>query len=69
MIKKYFHELTDKEFEEGIKDHLTYGDFKQPKWCNYPDALALNTGCWSLTERKIKTKEDCKDCECCMKNK
>lgn len=69
MEKKYFHELTDKEFEEVVNDDLTYGDFKQPKWCGYPDALDWNMGCWSLTGRTIKTKNDCKNCECYIKNK
>lgn len=69
MGHKYFHELTDKEFEEAVNNHLTYGDFKQPKWCSYPNALDWNMGCWSLTERTIKTKNDCKNCECCIKNK
>lgn len=32
--------------------------------------LLLNweMGCWSLTERLIKSKEDCKDCDSCRDN-
>lgn len=68
MEKKYFHELTNEEFKEAIKKKMVYEDFKQPYWCCYPNALNWEMGCWSLTERLIKSKEDCKDCDSCRDN-
>lgn len=62
--KKYFHELTDEEFYQAINDNKTYDDFIQPDWCNYPDALDWDGGCFVLTERIIRCKDDCKNCEC-----
>lgn len=64
-MKKYFHELTDAEFEQAVKEKKTYADFLQPDWCGYPNALAFNVGCWALTERRIKRLDDCKYCERC----
>lgn len=66
-MKKYFHELTDTEFEQAVKDKKKYDDFLQPEWCGYPDALLFDFGCWSLTNRTIKTIKDCKNCERCKK--
>jgi hypothetical protein len=66
-MKKYFHELTDAEFEQAVKKKKTYADFLQPDWCSYPDALSFNMGCWALTDRIIKSKDDCKDCDRCKR--
>lgn len=68
-MKVYFHELSDAEFEQAIKDKKRYSDFLQPDWCNYHEALSFNMGCWLLTERSIKSIEDCKNCELCRKHK
>lgn len=67
-MKVYFHELSDAEFEQAIKDKKRYSDFLQPDWCNYHEALSFNMGCWLLTERSIKSIEDCKNCELCRKH-
>ena len=37
--KKYFHELTNEEFDDAIKSHAKYNDFLRPAWCGYPNAL------------------------------
>ena len=68
MEHKYFHELTNEEFKEAIKKKMVYEDFKKPDWCYYPNALNWEMGCWSLTERLIKSKEDCKNCDSCRDN-
>ncbi len=66
MTKKFWHEVSEKEYQEAIK--RTWGwvmkKYKQPDWCNYPDAL--NDGCWSLLSAVKKTKicrDYCKSCE------
>ena len=74
MEKKYFHELKQKEVEQLIKDKRTNAyvvqNFKQPDWCNYPEALNGIMGCWSLCDsskgglRTKISKEFCKGCEC-----
>ena len=46
-MKKYFHELTDKEFKAAIDKKMRYSDFKQPDWYSYPYALNWIGGCWS----------------------
>lgn len=68
-MKVYFHELSDAEFQQAIKDKKKYTDFLQPDWCNYYKALNFNMGCWSLTDRRIKGIEDCKGCEFFRKHK
>lgn len=68
-MSKYFHELTDDKFRQAKKEHKKYLDFSQPSWCNYPEALDFSLGCWSLTERRIKSQNDCKFCECNKNNK
>ena len=67
MNKPYFHELSDKEFKSAISERKRYNDFHQPPWCGYPDALEPMTGCWVLTERKVKCEADCLNCECLIK--
>jgi hypothetical protein len=68
--KKYYHELTDKEYIEEIESQdVTYGDivnrYKQPDWCTHPDALLGCLGCWTLVfSRKLINPERCKECEC-----
>lgn len=67
MNKPYFHALTDEEFKRAIAEHKKYKDFQQPPWCGYPDALHWLSGCWVLTERKVKCEADCLNCECFIK--
>jgi hypothetical protein len=71
--KRYFHELEQKEIDKLIADKKTIGyileNFKQPKWCNYHNALEGRLGCWSLmdlTKEGLRTKiseEYCKGCD------
>ena len=75
--KKYFHELTQEEIDQLIEEKRTIGyileNFKQPKWCDYPEALNGQMGCWTLTdlgETNLRTKiseEYCKSCDCFKK--
>jgi hypothetical protein len=39
--------------------------YRQPSWCNYPEAMTGMMGCWSLmfTETKDKRKEKCFTCD------
>ena len=71
MSKIYFHELSDEEKAEA-KSHGTVGEFlekyKQPDWCQYPEALAGQMGCWSLIlSCSISSPDDCKLCDLCAK--
>ena len=75
--KEYFHELSQQEIDKLISDKRTIGyimeNYKQPKWCKYPDALGGILGCWSLMDLQkngLRTKiseEFCKDCDEFMK--
>jgi hypothetical protein len=69
---RYWHEIDAKE-QGNILNHsgMTVGDFlkrfRQPDWCNYPDALGGAMGCWNLlmpgAVRDIKACEGCEECE------
>ena len=63
---KYFHELSIGAQKAVLKSNMTFGEFKkrykQPPWCNYPDALDP-LGCWSLTTPRITKEEDCVNCD------
>lgn len=66
---RYWHEVPPAEREQLIKESkMTVGKllerFKQPDWCEYPEALAGQMGCWSLvTSRNVNGIKDCGDCE------
>ena len=64
--KKYFHELTEEEFNK-LPETMTVNqlneEYCQPEWCNYPDALGL-LGCWSLISRMVKEENYCRNCDC-----
>ena len=70
----YWHEIPQAEQEKIIKEYgLTVAQFlekyKQPDWCEYPEALAGQMGCWSLIlSRSIHCKADCGDCDCIAKS-
>ena len=74
VTNRYFHELEQKEVDALIADKKTIGyimeTYKQPDWCNYPEALSMTMGCWSLCDLKkdgLRTKiskEFCKGCDC-----
>jgi len=65
---KYFHELTEAEFNEKIKGKLTYAEaseqYPQPPWCTYPDATRGAMGCWSLVGFRVTGEGFCNECEC-----
>lgn len=67
-MKKYFHELTPKEYDGLVKKKLTYKqlgkDYPQPKWCDYPNATEGVMGCWSLISFRVSGKEFCDGCTC-----
>ena len=69
----YWHEIPQAEQEKIIEESgLTVAQFlekyKQPDWCEYPEALAGQMGCWSLIlSRSIHCKADCGDCDCIAK--
>jgi hypothetical protein len=72
--RKYFHEINQSEVDQLIADKKTVDyiqkNYKQPDWCNYPNALSMDMGCWSLCDiRKdgLRTKisqEFCNTCDC-----
>ena len=72
--RSYFHEISQEEVDKLIADKRSVGyvmeNYKQPDWCNYPEALSMTMGCWSLCDLKkdgLRTKiskEFCKGCDC-----
>jgi len=67
---KYWHEVTDEEYQELMKRKLRWDDipkhYKQPDWCALEGALLGGIGCWSLTSidtRQSISREFCKDCD------
>jgi hypothetical protein len=76
--QKYYHEIPASELDAVIADGKTWGhvleNYKQPDWCEYPEALNGIWGCWSLTDNSpdgLRTKiseQYCSTCEYC-KNK
>jgi hypothetical protein len=72
--RRYFHEIPQEEVDKLIEDKRTIEyvmeTYKQPDWCNYPEALSMNMGCFSLCDlrdgglRNKISKKFCKSCEC-----
>ena len=69
-MKEYFHEAFNQESLELAKKQtpkITWNEimekYKQPKWCDYPDALSGYMGCWSLVGGKVTGKDYCKGCD------
>ena len=72
--RSYFHLAPQRRIDKMIADKKTWGDiqkeFSQPEWCNYPDALQGEMGCWSLVDMGkdgLRTKIShklCKGCDC-----
>lgn len=69
---KYFHELTEAEFGELIKQKMTWGEcaekYPQPEWCSYPDAVDP-LGCWSLIGHEVTGRRYCMHCDCYIPKK
>lgn len=71
--KKYFHELSQDEFDSLFDQELTWGEiaekYEQPDWCHYSRALLGVAGCNTLlcSDKDIRSKisyEYCKTCDC-----
>ena len=65
--KQFFHQLTQEQLETEVHGKLTWGQvmeqFDQPTWCNYPEALSGDLGCWTLCDFPWKiNKELCSTC-------
>jgi hypothetical protein len=76
MKKPFWHRITNSEVKEliaqGKTNEFVMSNYRQPTWCEYPEALNGTMGCWSLTDnlglrRKI-SKKFCSGCDC-FKNK
>ena len=73
VSRSYFHEISQDEVDKLISDKRSIGyvmaNYKQPDWCNYPEALSMAIGCWSLCDlskdglRTKISKEFCKGCD------
>lgn len=55
----------------GLPGGWTFAEFldmyRQPRWCEYPNALQGAMGCWSLVytdKKRIRRQADCGDCDC-----
>lgn len=68
---KYYHELTQEEYNKIFKTGITWGElsatYPQPDWCSYPDAVCGEIGCWALVGGCIREVEHCKRCDYCRK--
>lgn len=72
---EYWHELSQEKIDELISKKVTLkyvmDNYKQPDWCNYPNALEGVMGCWSLTDNRkdgLRTKiskQFCSNCHEC----
>lgn len=66
-MDKYFHQLTKQEFDQLHDSGMTWGEcaeqYPQPPWCQYPNAVAGEMGCWSLMYRDVTGEEFCKSCD------
>lgn len=63
-----WHKLTNEQRSEVFKKKPTVSEFisefKQPSWCEYPEALSPIVGCWSLCkENTTVSTEFCKGCD------
>jgi hypothetical protein len=64
---KYFHELTREEFDKIIVETpMTWSEceelYPQPPWCEYPNAIEGDMGCWALMLHIRHNREDCLQC-------
>lgn len=64
-----FHEVSGDEFHKLVDGGWTWRDieenYRQPDWCQYPDALQGVMGCLSLVNLRIKSVRQCAACEFC----
>jgi len=63
---QYFHELTQEEFDKLCATGMTWREcaeqHPQPNWCQYPNAVCGEMGCWSLMYQDVTGEEFCKQC-------
>lgn len=69
--RKYFHELSDswlyklRKRKEKLK--YLFDHYRQPVWCDYPEAMGGVMGCWSLVDlfnlRHKISRNFCRDCD------
>lgn len=64
-----WHLIPKEEQERVLKSGIKVGTFMatyaQPDWCQYPEALSGQMGCWSLmTPDAIRKRGDCTECDC-----
>lgn len=56
--KKYWHEISDEEFESLYRDHKTWefieNNYLKPFWCNDTDALFFDLGCCYLLDKDLR---------------
>jgi len=68
-MKKYWHKLNNAQ-QKRVKERKNYTlgefmkDYSQPDWCEYPNALEGEFGCWSLFYGTAHSEKFCKKCEC-----
>jgi hypothetical protein len=69
MKKKYWHEMSDEEWDTIHDGKHNYPQirklYKQPNWCK--DAQAIHPlGCWSLIDKKLRKQISIKYCKKCV---
>ena len=67
-MKPFFHRLSVRKQHEALTSSMTVREFmeafRQPRWCNYPEALEGVLGCWSLIiPGRIRRQQDCVNCD------
>lgn len=69
--KKYFHLLTDEQWESMKASGMTWDqcakEYSAPDWCDYPSAVDP-LGCWSLVGRMVTGEKYCKSCDLHKRN-
>ena len=64
---KFFHELTREEFSQMVGSGMTWDEcaakHPQPPWCQYPNAVQGEMGCWSLMDFRVIGVESYADCD------
>ncbi len=67
MTKRLFHLIPEADYKGMEAAGATWMDvkrkYRQPSWCDYPDALGGGAGCWSLIGRKVTGKNYCRNCD------
>ncbi len=70
MSKKFWHELSEEQIQQIIKERHPFGwimeNYKQPAWCNHPNAIAAGAfGCEKLMNKPDSiSSTSCINCKC-----